>query len=184
MIGTPNIVLTWQKIFKNASLVKVFWKTIQVKGTLPETQGYLPYYSSGRYGSGERMECWERNQLETDFCSQSTVESTNIPLVLCLFRHDISSIRCSPCCHSFYFNIPEQDSCAVLVKPHHGKRIRENKKSWTEAQWNSRNNSSLVSFLSFPMPSIPTCLKMGAPKSRPWDQSTVQVVYLGGEKLS
>ena len=102
-----------------------------------------------------------------DFYSQSARESTDFPPSLCLFKCDISSIRSSSCNYlSFYFNLLLQDNSAVLAKPHHGKRIWEKEKIWTEAQWRSRRHLSLITLLPFQMPSIPTCLRMAAPRSR------------------
>lgn len=54
-----------------------------------------------------------------DFYSQTAIESTDSPPSLCLFKCDISSIKCSSCNYSgfvFFSNLLPQDSSAVLCK--------------------------------------------------------------------
>ena len=41
-----------------------------------------------------------------NFYSQSAIESTDFPPSLCLFKHDISSIKCSSCNYSVFFFFP------------------------------------------------------------------------------
>ena len=66
-----------------------------------------------------------------NFYSQSAIESTDFPPSLCLFKHDISSIKCSSCNYSVFFfpNLLPQDSSAVLAKLHHENEYGRKRRS-------------------------------------------------------